>query len=92
MILGKLIPFSILGIIAVTLVLSVMTFWFGIEVKGSIVFLFFCSFVFMLSTLGLDYLSHNLPHTAAGNDNGSIPCDNADDISFRIFLSDRKHA
>lgn len=53
MILGKLVPFSLLGFIAVMLVLSVMTLWFGIEVKGSILFLIFCSFIFMLSTLGL---------------------------------------
>lgn len=53
MILGKLIPFSIIGFVAVILVLSVMRFWFGIEVKGSLWFLFLCTFVFMLSTLGL---------------------------------------
>ncbi|HMQ68423.1 MAG TPA: ABC transporter permease [Ignavibacteria bacterium] len=53
MILGKLIPFSIIGFVAVILVLSVMRFWFGIEIKGSIPFLFLCTFVFMLSTLGL---------------------------------------
>jgi ABC-2 type transport system permease protein len=53
MILGKLVPFSILGFIAVTIVLSVMRFWFQIEVRGSVVFLFFSAFLFMLSTLGL---------------------------------------
>lgn len=53
MILGKLIPFSIIGFVAVILVLSVMRFWFGIYVKGSVPFLFASSFVFMLSTLGL---------------------------------------
>jgi len=53
MILGKLIPFSMIGFVAVILVLSVMRFWFGIEVKGSLLFLFLCTFVFMLSTLGL---------------------------------------
>lgn len=53
LILGKLIPFSIIGFVAVILVLSVMRFWFGIEVKGSVPFLFLSSFVFMLSTLGL---------------------------------------
>ncbi|MBL8006594.1 MAG: ABC transporter permease [Ignavibacteria bacterium] len=53
MITGKLIPFAILGIISMTLVLSVMIFWFGIKVKGSILFLFIASIIFMLSTLGL---------------------------------------
>lgn len=53
LILGKLLPFTIVGLVAVTLVLAVMIFWFGIEVKGGIPFLFFCSLIFMLSTLGL---------------------------------------
>ena len=53
MILGKLVPFSILGFVAVTIVLSVMRFWFQIEVRGSTVYLFFSAFLFMLSTLGL---------------------------------------
>jgi ABC-2 type transport system permease protein len=53
MILGKFIPFIIIGLVSCTIVLSVMRFWFGIEVKGSIAFLFLCTFVYMLSTLGL---------------------------------------
>ncbi len=53
MILGKLVPFSMLGFLAVTIVLSVMRFWFQIEVRGSVLYLFFSSFLFMLSTLGL---------------------------------------
>jgi len=53
MIAGKLIPFTIMGFVSLTLVLSVMIFWFGIPVKGSVSFLFISSFAFMLSTLGL---------------------------------------
>ncbi len=63
MILGKLIPFSIIGFVAVTLVLSVMRFWFGIYVKGSVPFLFVCSFVFMLSTLGLGLFVSTISRT-----------------------------
>ncbi|MBN8569211.1 MAG: ABC transporter permease [Ignavibacteria bacterium] len=53
MILGKFIPFIIIGFVSCTIVLTVMRFWFGIEVRGSIAFLFLCTFVYMLSTLGL---------------------------------------
>lgn len=63
MILGKLIPFSIIGIVAVTLVLSVMRFWFTIYVKGSVPFLFLSSFVFMLSTLGLGLFVSTISRT-----------------------------
>lgn len=53
MILGKIIPFSILGFVSVTIVISVMSFWFQIPIRGSVVFLFFSAFLFMLSALGL---------------------------------------
>jgi len=62
-ILGKLIPFAILGIVSMTLVLSVMTFWFGIYVKGSLIFLFVSSFIFMLSTLGLGLFVSTISRT-----------------------------
>ncbi len=62
-ILGKLIPFAILGIVSMTLVLSVMTFWFGIYVKGSLIFLFIASFIFMLSTLGLGLFVSTISRT-----------------------------
>ena len=53
MIIGKLIPFTILGFVAVILVLSVMRYWFGIPIKGSVTLLLLSSFIYMLSTLGL---------------------------------------
>ena len=52
-IIGKLVPFSILGFVSITIVITVMRFWFGIEVKGSVPLLYFAAFLFMLSTLGL---------------------------------------
>ncbi len=53
MIIGKLVPFALLGFAAVILVITAMYIIFGIAVKGSVVFLLFSSFVFILSTLGL---------------------------------------
>jgi len=52
-IIGKLLPFTIVGLVLVVIVLSVMTLWFGIPVRGSLSFLFLSALVFMLSTLGL---------------------------------------
>lgn len=52
-IIGKLVPFSILGFISITIVMTVMRYWFGIEVKGSVPLLYFAALLFMLSTLGL---------------------------------------
>lgn len=53
LIIGKLIPFIILGFVAVIIVLTVMTYIFDIPVRGSLSFLFLSSFLYILSSLGL---------------------------------------
>ncbi|QQS35262.1 MAG: ABC transporter permease [Ignavibacteriales bacterium] len=52
-IIGKLVPFVVLGFAAVIIVLTAMTLIFNIPVKGSITFLFMSAFLYILSTLGL---------------------------------------
>ncbi|MCS7054501.1 MAG: ABC transporter permease [Ignavibacterium sp.] len=52
-IIGKLVPFIILGFIAVVIVLTAMRLVFDIPVKGSLAFLFISAFFYILSTLGL---------------------------------------
>lgn len=56
MIIGKLIPFVIIGIVDVVLVLIVSRFVFAIPFRGSIVLLFFASILFLASTLSLGLL------------------------------------
>lgn len=53
LIIGKLVPFMILGFMAVIIVLVGMRIIFDIHVKGNIPFLFFASFLYVLSTLGI---------------------------------------
>ncbi len=53
LLIGKLVPFAILGFAAIAIVLAAMAAVFGIVVQGSIIFLFFSSFIYILSTLGL---------------------------------------
>jgi len=52
-IIGKLVPFVLLGFVAVIIVLTAMRYIFDIPVKGNIVFLFVSAFFYILSTLGL---------------------------------------
>ncbi len=52
-ILGKLLPFTIIGFADVVLVLGVAVNWFDIPLKGSILLLFFLCGLFILTTLGL---------------------------------------
>jgi ABC-2 type transport system permease protein len=53
MIIGKLVPFTILGFVSVIIVLTAMQLIFNIPVRGSYLFLLFCTFLYVLSTLGL---------------------------------------
>lgn len=52
-ILGKLLPFFLIGTIDILLVLGVVIFWFRVPVKGNGFLLFGLSLIFMLTTLGL---------------------------------------
>ncbi|KAB2908661.1 MAG: ABC transporter permease [Ignavibacteriaceae bacterium] len=56
LIVGKLVPFAILGFIAVLIVLASMNIIFGIAVKGNVTVLLVSSFFYILSTLGLGLL------------------------------------
>jgi ABC-2 type transport system permease protein len=53
LIVGKLLPYGMVGLIDVVLVLSVAIFWFHIPMRGSYVLLFSMTLVYLLSTLGL---------------------------------------
>jgi ABC-2 type transport system permease protein len=63
LIIGKLIPFVIIGFIDVFIVTSIMVFWFGIAIRGSFLFLMFASFLFVLSTLGLGLFISTISRT-----------------------------
>lgn len=53
LIIGKLIPFALLGFVAVIIIINAMALIFDIAVRGSIVLLFLSTFIYILSTLGL---------------------------------------
>ncbi|MEI7906499.1 MAG: ABC transporter permease [Bacteroidota bacterium] len=53
LIIGKLIPFTLIGLIVVTFALLVMIFVFSIPVRGSIVLLYVLTGFFLMTSLGL---------------------------------------
>lgn len=53
LILGKIIPYIIIGFVNVLLILSIAVTWFQIPIKGSIFLLFLLSGLFVMTTLGL---------------------------------------
>ena len=53
LLIGKLIPFTLIGFVVLVIVMVIMTQWFGIVVKGNKFFLLFTALLFVLSNLGL---------------------------------------
>ncbi|OPY76684.1 MAG: Inner membrane transport permease YbhR [Syntrophorhabdus sp. PtaU1.Bin058] len=51
--LGKTIPFAAIGFVDMFLVTIIGVLWFGIPVKGAVLFLFLCTCVYLLSVLGI---------------------------------------
>ena len=52
LIIGKLAPFFLIGIVDIILVLLVATLWFGVPLKGSVMLIFTLCIVFQMTTLG----------------------------------------
>ena len=63
LILGKIIPFIIIGFVVISIIIPAMRLIFGVVIKGSVPFLFFSSFLFVLSTLGLGMLISTVSKT-----------------------------
>jgi ABC-2 type transport system permease protein len=53
LIVGKLIPFTVIGFVDMVIVLSLARFWFKVPMVGSLLLLFGLSGLFILTTLGL---------------------------------------
>ncbi|MEW6506748.1 MAG: ABC transporter permease [Bacteroidota bacterium] len=53
LLIGKLIPFTLIGFVVLLIVMVIMTQWFGIVVRGSKIYLLFTALLFVLSNLGI---------------------------------------
>ncbi len=63
LILGKVLPFSILGFLEITIAMGFVYLIFGIGVQGSILLLFFESAIFVLTTLGVGIFISTISET-----------------------------
>ncbi len=63
LIVGKLLPYALIGMFDVVLVSVVAVFWFEIPMRGSFLLLFASSLVYLLSTLGLGLFVSTISHT-----------------------------
>ncbi|MBK7105961.1 MAG: ABC transporter permease [Ignavibacteriae bacterium] len=53
LLLGKLIPFTLIGFVILVIVMIIMTQWFGIAVRGNVLLLLVAALLFILSNLGI---------------------------------------
>jgi ABC-2 type transport system permease protein len=63
LIVGKLLPYGLIGVVDVVLVLLVALYWFQVPMLGSIPLLFAMSLVYLLSTLGLGLFISSVSNT-----------------------------
>jgi ABC-2 type transport system permease protein len=63
LIVGKLLPYGVIGVIDVVLVLVVAIYWFQIPMLGSVPLLFGMSLVYLLCTLGLGLFISSISNT-----------------------------
>lgn len=63
LLLGKLVPYSLVGFLETLIVLSVMVFAFGVPIRGSLFLLLFLSSLFLVCALGLGMLVSTLAKT-----------------------------
>ena len=62
-ILGKTIPFALIGFFDVFLITLVGVFWFEVPIRGSLFLLFGCTGLYLLSTLGIGLLISTICQT-----------------------------
>ena len=63
LIIGKLLPFVVIGLVEITLAITVILFVFQVPIRGNILALYFYSGLFLLSTLGLGLFISTLVKT-----------------------------
>ena len=63
LILGKLTPFVLIGLVEATFVIAVAKWWFVVPIRGSVPLLFVLSLAFMLNTLGIGLFISTISRT-----------------------------
>jgi ABC-2 type transport system permease protein len=63
LILGKTAPFAVIALVQVIMITSVGVLWFHVPIRGSLVFLFICTMVYLLTSLGFGLLISTVSST-----------------------------
>ncbi|GAX61368.1 ABC-2 type transporter [Candidatus Scalindua japonica] len=62
-ILGKTVPFALIGIADVVMITLLGVFWFEIPIRGSLLLLFVATILYLMTTLGVGLLISTISHT-----------------------------
>ena len=63
LIIGKLLPFVLIGLVEATVVLVIARSWFGVPIRGSVALLYVLCLAFMLNTLGIGLFISTISRT-----------------------------
>jgi ABC-2 type transport system permease protein len=63
LVLGKILPYTILGLLDTVAVIAVGNGWFDVPVRGSLLLIFLLSAVFLLSGLGIGLFASTIANT-----------------------------
>ena len=91
-ILGKTLPFFLIGLFDVTLIAVVGTLWFQVPFRGHISVLFTGAVLFLLCMLGVGLLISTVSVDAAAGHGHRLLLHHAGHHLFRIWISHRHHA
>ena len=74
-ILGKTVPFALIGFVDVSLVTLIGVFWFEVPIHGNLLLLLLGTALFLMNTLGVRTADLDLqPDAAAGDDDHVLRC------------------
>jgi ABC-2 type transport system permease protein len=62
-VLGKTVPFALIGLVDVVLITAVGVFWFQVPVRGSVLLLLGATCLYLMTTLGVGLLISTISHT-----------------------------
>ncbi len=91
-ILGKTIPFALIGLAQAIIVALIGVFWFEVPIRGAVVLLLLGTVLFLMNTLGGGPAGLDLQRNAAAGDDDHLPGVFSGDAALRLRLSDRQHA
>ena len=63
MILGKTLPFAMIGLVDVTIVAAIGAFWFEVPIRGNLALLYLATSLYLITTLGIGLLISTISQT-----------------------------